>query len=304
MYSPIVPVPSYALAHTARCHLLREGARKDHNLIRLVGHANLLDSILTDLNNAKEKLEVQLFYPKVPLSDTEKGRLLRELALIEQAIEDAEDDDILREDDEEEEDDDEEEDEEEEDEEEDSDLEDDWKTQLAGMQAQLRVLAGPQKVTVEDMKAAAASTVSTILSSAPQEATVDSTTTIATTTDISIPCPAAEEQVTVEELELAEDEADDEGDLIDYDFEEGDLALRRVSTSSISSLSQASDVSAPSLCFESESADEETDDETVEGEQEKEPQWTVDGAVMYMAREMDLKTSRPPIVRQRSAVVA
>ncbi len=41
---------TYSLAHTARAKLLREASRPDHNLRRLVGHANLFDSLLVELD--------------------------------------------------------------------------------------------------------------------------------------------------------------------------------------------------------------------------------------------------------------
>ena len=48
---------TYYLAHTARGKLSKEAARADHNLRRLVGHANLLDNLMLDLADAERAQE-------------------------------------------------------------------------------------------------------------------------------------------------------------------------------------------------------------------------------------------------------
>jgi len=48
---------TYLLAHTARGKLSSEAARADHNLRLLVGHANLLDSLMLDLAEAEQEQE-------------------------------------------------------------------------------------------------------------------------------------------------------------------------------------------------------------------------------------------------------
>lgn len=48
---------TYYLAHTARGKLSAEAARSDHNLRLLVGHANLLDSLMLDLASAEQEQE-------------------------------------------------------------------------------------------------------------------------------------------------------------------------------------------------------------------------------------------------------
>jgi len=48
---------TYHLAHSARVKLSREAARADHDLRLLVGHANLLDSLMLDLANAEKEQE-------------------------------------------------------------------------------------------------------------------------------------------------------------------------------------------------------------------------------------------------------
>ncbi|KAJ5215922.1 uncharacterized protein N7498_002329 [Penicillium cinerascens] len=48
---------TYYLAHTARKKLTREASRADHDLRLLVGHANLLDSLMVDLADAEREQE-------------------------------------------------------------------------------------------------------------------------------------------------------------------------------------------------------------------------------------------------------
>lgn len=48
---------TYYLAHTARKKLTREASRSDHDLRLLVGHANLLDSLMLDLADAEQEQE-------------------------------------------------------------------------------------------------------------------------------------------------------------------------------------------------------------------------------------------------------
>jgi hypothetical protein len=48
---------TYFLAHSARGKLSKEAARPDHDLRLLVGHANMLDSLMLDLANAEQEQE-------------------------------------------------------------------------------------------------------------------------------------------------------------------------------------------------------------------------------------------------------
>ncbi len=48
---------TYYLAHSARGKLANEASRADHNLRLLVGHANLLDSLMLDLAEAEQEQE-------------------------------------------------------------------------------------------------------------------------------------------------------------------------------------------------------------------------------------------------------
>jgi len=48
---------TYFLAHTARGKLSSEAARSDHNLRLLVGHANLLDTLMIELAEAEQEQE-------------------------------------------------------------------------------------------------------------------------------------------------------------------------------------------------------------------------------------------------------
>jgi len=48
---------TYFLAHSARGKLSKEAARPDHDLRLLVGHANMLDSLMVDLASAEQEQE-------------------------------------------------------------------------------------------------------------------------------------------------------------------------------------------------------------------------------------------------------
>ena len=48
---------TYFLAHSARGKLSKEAARADHDLRLLVGHANMLDSLMLDLASAEQEQE-------------------------------------------------------------------------------------------------------------------------------------------------------------------------------------------------------------------------------------------------------
>lgn len=48
---------TYFLAHSARGKLSKEASRPDHDLRLLVGHANMLDSLMLDLANAEQEQE-------------------------------------------------------------------------------------------------------------------------------------------------------------------------------------------------------------------------------------------------------
>lgn len=48
---------TYRIASTARSKLGREASRSDHNLRRLVGHANLLDTLMVELADAEREQE-------------------------------------------------------------------------------------------------------------------------------------------------------------------------------------------------------------------------------------------------------
>lgn len=57
MQSKMSVSQTYYLAHTARSKLSSEAARGDHNLRRLVGHANLLDVLTIELQEAERAQE-------------------------------------------------------------------------------------------------------------------------------------------------------------------------------------------------------------------------------------------------------
>ena len=49
---------AYSLASKARAKLSFEASRADHNLRRMVGHANLLDSLMLDIAKAEQYQEL------------------------------------------------------------------------------------------------------------------------------------------------------------------------------------------------------------------------------------------------------
>lgn len=88
---------TYYLAHTARRKLTREASRADHDLRLLVGHANLLDSLMLDLADAEQEQERWFNQtvngvsksspsPSSPLADT------RHIQWADAIVEDPEDD--------------------------------------------------------------------------------------------------------------------------------------------------------------------------------------------------------------------
>lgn len=79
----------YAIALTARSKLGREADRADHNLRRLVGHANLLDALLIDLAVAERDQESRfnLSFTKAALPES------RRIQWSDWILEDSDDDD-------------------------------------------------------------------------------------------------------------------------------------------------------------------------------------------------------------------
>lgn len=53
----------YSLAHTARAKLWTEASRADHNLRLLIGHANVLDSLMLELAESEQEQEPYLNRP-------------------------------------------------------------------------------------------------------------------------------------------------------------------------------------------------------------------------------------------------
>ena len=78
---------TYFLAHTARGKLSKEAARSDHNLRLLVGHANLLDSLMLDLSNAEQEQE-QWFNQTVSKATEESKHIQWADAVVEDPEED------------------------------------------------------------------------------------------------------------------------------------------------------------------------------------------------------------------------
>ncbi|KAJ5043063.1 uncharacterized protein L3040_004450 [Drepanopeziza brunnea f. sp. 'multigermtubi'] len=65
---------TYYLAHTARGKLSSEAGRSDHNLRLLVGHANLLDSLMLELAAAEDEQEQWFHQSVTKASSKTKGR--------------------------------------------------------------------------------------------------------------------------------------------------------------------------------------------------------------------------------------
>lgn len=80
---------TYYLAHTARGKLSKEAAQADHNLRRLVGHANLLDGLMLDLADAEREQESWFNQTvKGATKASESPRHIQWADSIEEAIED------------------------------------------------------------------------------------------------------------------------------------------------------------------------------------------------------------------------
>ncbi|KAI4276973.1 MAG: hypothetical protein LQ337_002134 [Flavoplaca oasis] len=85
---------TYYLAHTARGKLSKEAARADHNLGRLVGHANLLDGLMLDLADAEREQENWFNQTvKGATKATDSPRHIQWADTVESAIEEEEDED-------------------------------------------------------------------------------------------------------------------------------------------------------------------------------------------------------------------
>lgn len=83
---------TYYLAHTARGKLSKEAARADHNLHRLVGHANLLDGLMLDLADAEREQESWFNQTvKGATKASESPRHIQWADSVEEAIEEGDD---------------------------------------------------------------------------------------------------------------------------------------------------------------------------------------------------------------------
>lgn len=72
---------AYLLAHKARAKLSLELSRHDNNLQRLVGHANLLDSIMLHLDKTEQELWLNEYTLITPSSN---NGIQRQDAMIEE----------------------------------------------------------------------------------------------------------------------------------------------------------------------------------------------------------------------------
>ena len=80
---------TYYLAHKARGKLSREAAQPDHDLRLLVGHANLLDSLMVELADAEREQE-QWFNKSVRSASNKKQQQDRRVQWADQVIEEEE----------------------------------------------------------------------------------------------------------------------------------------------------------------------------------------------------------------------
>jgi len=80
---------TYFLAHSARGKLSREAARADHDLRLLVGHANMLDSLMIDLANAEQEQE-RWFNKSLSGAREEEEVIMHEDTIVEEPEEDTE----------------------------------------------------------------------------------------------------------------------------------------------------------------------------------------------------------------------
>jgi hypothetical protein len=83
---------TYYIASTARGKLGKEAVKSDHNLRRLVGHANLLDALMVELRDAERQQE-SWFNRSVASARREEDKHAQWAASIEEEDEDSEDSD-------------------------------------------------------------------------------------------------------------------------------------------------------------------------------------------------------------------
>ncbi|OOF96419.1 hypothetical protein ASPCADRAFT_206619 [Aspergillus carbonarius ITEM 5010] len=83
---------TYYLAHTARKKLTREASRADHDLRLLVGHANLLDSLMLELADAEREQERWFNQTVSGVTKTSQGSEPRHIQWAETVVEDPEED--------------------------------------------------------------------------------------------------------------------------------------------------------------------------------------------------------------------
>lgn len=84
---------TYAVASTARSKLGREASRADHDLRLLVGHANLLDTLMVELADAEREQEAWFNQSVRKATKTEEPRHIQWIDAIEEDFEDDSDSD-------------------------------------------------------------------------------------------------------------------------------------------------------------------------------------------------------------------
>jgi len=83
---------TYFLAHTARGKLSKEASRSDHDLRLLVGHANLLDTLMLDLANAEQEQEQWFNHTVSETKAEEEQQSARHIKWADTVIEEPEED--------------------------------------------------------------------------------------------------------------------------------------------------------------------------------------------------------------------
>lgn len=84
---------TYAVASTARSKLGREASRADHDLRLLVGHANLLDTLMVELADAEREQEAWFNQSVRKATKTDEPRHIQWIDTIEEDLEDDSDSD-------------------------------------------------------------------------------------------------------------------------------------------------------------------------------------------------------------------
>jgi hypothetical protein len=91
---------TYLIASTARSKLGREATRADHNLRRLVGHANLLDALMVELRDAEREQEAWFnrSVRRAQRDEAAAGQSRQHIRWADDVVEDDDDEDAVEDD--------------------------------------------------------------------------------------------------------------------------------------------------------------------------------------------------------------